>query len=171
MNYKKDYPTLPFDLFLSDLSSKTPTPGGGSTAALIGTVATSLACMTIEYTLGKKKTVKHKAFFQMLLREYKTIEKEFKKLIKEDMVAYHSLSKLKKRNKKEYIKGLEQAMAVPARIADLAYTLNSSLNNTRNKINPNLISDLDISIVLAKSCIDSAEIMIQVNKKEIEKMR
>ena len=45
------------DEFLNVLSSKAPTPGGGSAAALSGTVGASLVAMVANLTIGKKKYV------------------------------------------------------------------------------------------------------------------
>ena len=44
--------------FLDDLVSKTPAPGGGSVAALMGATAASLVSMVCNLTIGKKKYAK-----------------------------------------------------------------------------------------------------------------
>ena len=41
--------------FTEELMSKAPTPGGGGTAALIGSLAAALAAMATNLTIGKKK--------------------------------------------------------------------------------------------------------------------
>ena len=55
MSAQRDYLSLPMRAFLTDLAARSPTPGGGSLAALLGALAASQAQMVIAYTLGKKK--------------------------------------------------------------------------------------------------------------------
>ena len=44
------------DLFISELGSNAPVPGGGSAAALVGAVGIALGTMVGELTTGKKRT-------------------------------------------------------------------------------------------------------------------
>jgi formiminotetrahydrofolate cyclodeaminase len=46
---------LSIDEFLEQLASRTPTPGGGSVAALTGALAAGLGQMVAAYTLGRPK--------------------------------------------------------------------------------------------------------------------
>ena len=51
--------------FLDDLASKSPTPGGGSAAALCGAVAASLVSMVCNLTMGKKKYADFEAIYDL----------------------------------------------------------------------------------------------------------
>ena len=43
--------------FLDQTSSSSPTPGGGSVAALVGCLATALSSMLVSLTKGKKNLI------------------------------------------------------------------------------------------------------------------
>ncbi|HEU4725278.1 MAG TPA: cyclodeaminase/cyclohydrolase family protein, partial [Candidatus Eisenbacteria bacterium] len=45
--------------FLDEVASSAPTPGGGSVAALAGSLAGALATMVARLTIGKKKYAEH----------------------------------------------------------------------------------------------------------------
>ena len=57
----------PVNDFLGKLASEAPTPGGGSVAALMGSMGAALVSMVANLTGGKKK--------------YESVEEEVKKLL------------------------------------------------------------------------------------------
>jgi len=63
------YLDRPLKDFIKDTSSRTPTPGGGSVAALVGALGSSLLAMVGNFTLGKEK--------------FESVQEEVKQLMQE----------------------------------------------------------------------------------------
>lgn len=79
--------------FLESLSSRSPVPGGGSAAALVGAVGASLLGMVAHFTLGKKGYEKQTAEMKkMLLTSYR-IRDALSRLIDEDVESYLEVSR------------------------------------------------------------------------------
>ena len=53
------------------LASNAPTPGGGGTSALVGSLAASLAQMVTSLTAGKKKYAEYEDEIQMIMTKKK----------------------------------------------------------------------------------------------------
>ena len=121
MSADKDYLSLPLRTFLADLAAKTPTPGGGSVAALTGALAAAQARMCVEYTVGKPKFAAHETKLREALAEFKRAEEAFGRLMAEDMAAYERLSAANKADDPtEQQQAVATAAAVPMEIAALA---------------------------------------------------
>ena len=50
-----NYVDLPLATYLADAASAKPAPGGGSVAALVGALATTMGTMSANFTIGRKK--------------------------------------------------------------------------------------------------------------------
>ncbi len=77
MSPEKDYLSLPLQTFLADLAAKSPTPGGGSVAALAGAVAACQARMVLEYSVGRAKGAEHEPRLREVLAEFGRAEQAF----------------------------------------------------------------------------------------------
>jgi methenyltetrahydrofolate cyclohydrolase len=49
--------------WLDQLGAKSPTPGGGSVAALVGAIGSALGMMVLAYSRGKKAHAQHEELF------------------------------------------------------------------------------------------------------------
>ncbi|MDD5530651.1 MAG: cyclodeaminase/cyclohydrolase family protein [bacterium] len=77
--------------FISELASNSPAPGGGSAAALSGTIGTALVCMVAELTIGKEKYKEVEAEMQEALNKGKQIKDRFFTFIEEDEEAFNKV--------------------------------------------------------------------------------
>ncbi|MFA5033843.1 MAG: cyclodeaminase/cyclohydrolase family protein [bacterium] len=77
--------------FISELASNSPAPGGGSAAALSGTIGTALVCMVAELTIGKEKYKEVEAEMQEALNKGKEIKDRFFTFIEEDEQAFNKV--------------------------------------------------------------------------------
>ena len=75
---------LTVDIFLKELSSKSPTPGGGGAAGLGGAVGAALGEMVVNLTLGKKKYADVEEEMQSILEKLEILKTEFIRLADED---------------------------------------------------------------------------------------
>ncbi|NNM86572.1 MAG: cyclodeaminase/cyclohydrolase family protein [Phycisphaerales bacterium] len=82
--------------FIAALAAKTPTPGGGSLAALVAALAAAQASMTLQYTLGKPKFAAHESELQALANQLAHATTMLTDLMEQDRAAYQALSPLLK---------------------------------------------------------------------------
>ncbi|MDD4364096.1 MAG: cyclodeaminase/cyclohydrolase family protein, partial [Atribacterota bacterium] len=66
--------------FMDSLASKSPTPGGGSVAALTGAMSAALLSMVSNLTLGKKKYLDVEEDIKKLLKQSETLRDDLEKL-------------------------------------------------------------------------------------------
>ena len=74
--------------FLGELASDSPTPGGGSVAALCGALGAALNSMVANLTIGKKKYADVEAEMQRNLADTETLRVELAQMIEEDAAAF-----------------------------------------------------------------------------------
>ncbi len=74
--------------FLSALSGKSPTPGGGSVAALNGALGAALVSMVCNVTIGKKKYAAAEAEAQEILQKAAALQTQLTALIGDDAAAF-----------------------------------------------------------------------------------
>jgi len=169
MSAQKDYPSLPLNEFLKDASAKSPTPGGGSVAALTGASAATMACMVVNYTVGKRHFAAHEQRLQEALAEFTRARDMFTQLMAEDMAAYERLSEAQgSSNEIELQRAVATAAAVPLEIATLAAVLVAYLDEIKEIVNPNLYSDLRVAAILAHACADAAAVNVRINTEHLD---
>ena len=168
MSAEKDYLSLPLQTFLTDLAAKAPTPGGGSVAAMVGALAASQARMVIAYTAGKKRFAEHETLLQESAAEFERAEAVFTQLMSEDMAAYERFSAASKSdNDEERQLAVATAAAVPMEIVALAAVLAKQFDTLKDKVNPYLLSDLQVSAILAFASARAAALNVRINIKEM----
>jgi methenyltetrahydrofolate cyclohydrolase len=117
--------------FLDTLASSSPTPGGGSAAALLGAMSAALLSMVGNLTIGKKQYQDVEEDIKKLLKRSESLRANFEELIEKDIEAFNqfmAVMKLPKvtteqkenRNKKLQI-ALIEAATIPLEIAKKAW--------------------------------------------------
>jgi len=168
----KDYLGLPLAAFLADLAAKSPTPGGGSVAALVGALAAAQARMVVEYTIGKPRSAEHDSRLREVLAELTRGQDMFRQLMSEDMAAYERYAAARKSgDPDERQRALATATAVPTEIVALATAVLACLDEIRSLVNPHLASDLRVAAVLALAVARSAAFNVRVNLGELADQR
>jgi len=82
-----------FNVFLDELASSAPVPGGGGASAACGALAAALASMVANLTTGKKKYAQYEDDIQRILREAEAKRKELVSLADADAEAFAPLAK------------------------------------------------------------------------------
>lgn len=168
MSAAKDYLGLPLREFLRDTAAKSATPGGGSVAALVGSLAASLGRMAIEYTVGKPRVAEHEGRLRELLDELGRACEMFTQLMHEDMAAYERFSAARKSaDAEEQQRATATAVAVPLEIVVLAGAVASRCDEIKTFVNPYLFSDLQVAAILAGAAAESAATNVRVNLVEM----
>ncbi len=155
--------------FIDKVASSSPTPGGGSIAALAGAMAGSLAEMVCNLTIGKKKYADVEEDMKILRKKCEGIRKRFMELVDEDAAAFDKVMEAFK--KKEGIQNaLKLAAEVPLDTARESISLLNLLKEIAEKGNKNSISDAGVAALMAQASFNSAILNVRINLKEMEDM-
>ncbi|UCH11933.1 MAG: cyclodeaminase/cyclohydrolase family protein [Candidatus Omnitrophota bacterium] len=157
------YADLSVKTYLKRLASKSPVPGGGSTAALFGAIGCALLEMVVNYS--DKRIIKKSAAILKNTRGY------FLRLMDEDITAYDKFSLCYKRYGKDSYKtqvALKKATFVPLKICSKSYEMTRLCGKLQNAVNKNLISDVACAKTAFSSAFKSAKLNVDVNIKNIK---
>ena len=152
--------------FLDDLSSRSPTPGGGAVAAITGAQAAALISMVCQFSSENPE-------LKSIARQAEDARATFLKLADEDSAAFKLVMSAFKQpkdanNRKEKIQAaLIKAAEAPRLMMRLASTLVECTSELLEKGNKNLITDTAIAAILIEATVDSAELNVMINLKSI----
>ena len=158
--------------FMDELSSSSPTPGGGSVAALTGAFSYGLISMVAQLTLGKEKYKKAEKRLKQVLSESKGSAKKLLLLADKDAEVFDRvIAAYKTKNKKVAKKALENATDVPADVKKLSRRAEVLAKVVARLGNKNALSDAKSAIYLAKAAQKMADENIRINKSALARLR
>ncbi|MDD2352768.1 MAG: cyclodeaminase/cyclohydrolase family protein [Candidatus Caldatribacteriota bacterium] len=167
--------------FLDMLASKSPTPGGGSTAALVGAMSAALLSMVGNLTIGKEKYQDVQEDIRRLLKKSEKLRDDFERLIDEDVDAFNqfmAIMKLPKETKeqmedrnKKIQTALIEAANVPLEIARRSRDVLFICKEISEKGNKNVISDAGVGAILADATLESAILNVKINLTMIKEKK
>jgi len=104
---------MDLEVFLEDLSSSSPAPGGGSASALTGAIAASLNSMVATITAKKKPELEE------IGQKAREVRDDLLRLMEQDTSAFLSLMKaFKEKNEAEIAERVREAATVPLATAE-----------------------------------------------------
>src|SRR2546426_1103833 len=160
-------PTL--DGWVDELASGSPTPGGGSAAALAGTLAAALVAMVARLTIGRKAYTAVEARARAILAEAERVRAEPRRLVDEDAAAYGGVNRAYKIPKDDPARSravddaLLAAARTPAEVVKRARRVHQLAAEIGAIGNKNATSDARVAGLLAGTAIDGALENIKVN--------
>jgi formiminotetrahydrofolate cyclodeaminase len=159
--------------FLERLSSDAPTPGGGSVAALVGALSSSLTSMVGNLTYGKKKYEEHWDEAKKIIEEAKILNEDFLSLFYEDMEVFAKLmatfglprsTEEEKQKRDEAIQNAtKKATEVPLTVMEKSQRAIELALRMAKIGNLNAISDAGIAGEMAFSACRSASFNVLIN--------
>jgi len=159
--------------FIDLLASKEPAPGGGSAAALVGSIGVALSSMVANLTIGKEKFKDKEELMKEIVQKNEKLKKELLELIEKDAEAFNKVAdalKLPKNNPEEKEKrkeilenALKEASLVPLEVMKKSLEALKILENTLGNSTPNAVSDIGVSALCLKSAIQSAWLNVKIN--------
>lgn len=167
-----DYLSLPLREWLEHTAAKSPTPGGGSISAVVGTHATALGRMVLAYTIGKPKYAEHESRLREIDAELAGDLEEFQRLVTEDIKAYERLRVANKSDDtEEKARAAAAALAVPMEVVVLAGAVCARLDEVKTWVNSYLYGDLRTAAILAEATAHAASAIARVNLPGLEDRR
>ncbi|WP_299144445.1 cyclodeaminase/cyclohydrolase family protein [uncultured Dialister sp.] len=173
---KKAFRERTIDEFLDDLGSRSPAPGGGAAAGLLGAQACSLAEMVCHLTESNKnyaqfheKAKEYAAVFNMARSIFLDLMDEDAANFMELMETLRSIRNLPLEERQEkQLEAFKRAIAVPQQMAQTMSDLLPSFTNLLLKGNKNAISDSIMAAQSAIACIHASIINVKINMKYID---
>ena len=159
--------------YLTELSSNSPTPGGGNVAALCGTLSASLGTMVCNLTIGKKKYAEVESEMSTIkteLEKYRTI---FSELGQKDNAAFNKVMevfKLPKEtdgDKEIRSKKIEEATIgaaeIPLEVLKNCIEMLPLLKTVGEKGNKNSLSDAGVAVAVIQAAAKGAYLNVMIN--------
>lgn len=153
--------------------SKAPAPGGGSVAALAGSLGAALGGMVCSLTTGKKKYAAYEEDIRRLLGETERLRQEFLFIMDEDVNNFLPLSKAyglpaeteeqKEYKAQELDRCLKLAAEAPLRMVRTvcdALPIYEELTVKGSKL---ALSDVGCGVALLKAALDAAWLNVKIN--------
>ena len=159
--------------YLNELSSNSPTPGGGNVAALCGALSASLGTMVCNLTIGKKKYADVENEMISVKQKLETYQKTFVELGAKDNAAFEKVMeafKLPKETdaeKETRSKKIEEATLgaadIPAQVMKTCADILPLLKIIIDKGNRNSLSDAGVAASLIGTAAKSAYMNVIIN--------
>ncbi len=163
----------PIREYLAKLASSSPTPGGGSCAALSAALGAGLINMVCALTVGRKRFAEYEALLANTIQNLHSLSTRLTELVDEDAHAYDSVmaafrlprsSEDEKRNRRRRIQeALVPATETPLEIVECCQGALRLAVPLLGKLNPNVLSDLAAGIDLVAAAAHAASHNVDVN--------
>ncbi len=159
--------------FLAELASDSPTPGGGSVAALSGALGASLTAMVSNLTIGKKKYADVENEMKEALEKAESLRLELTRLIDEDANAFDGFMealKLPKGTDEEKAerraamqRALVDAATVPLVVMEKCVRVIDVAATAADLGNVNAVSDAGVAALVARAGTHAARLNVLIN--------
>lgn len=169
---------LKVEEFLEELASDSPAPGGGSVAAVSGSMGAGLVCMVCRLTIGKKGYEMVESLMSETLVETDAIRKSLTVLIDEDTEAFKQVMmafKMPKDTPSEKEQrvyaiqaGFKKASEIPHAVAQDCLDLLERIQVIIDKANSNTVSDLGVAAQTAYAGVEGAVMNVRINLPSIK---
>ena len=159
--------------FVEILASKSPVPGGGGGAALVGALGTALGNMVGSLTVGNPKYADVESDIIKLNEEAQALEAQLIELIARDAIVFEPLSKAygmpkstdeEKAKKEEVMQAcLKECVAVPLEIMEACVKAIDLHEQYAAKGTAIAISDVGCGVVACKAALQAASLNVFIN--------
>lgn len=173
--------------YLEQAASDSPTPGGGSVAALVGALGTCMASMAANFTLGRKKYAAVEGEIRHLLERLGGYRAALLEAMEEDEKAFlavgeayrmpHTTEEETKVRDQAIQAALRGAMRPPREVMRVVVETLELLPRLAEIGNPNLISDTGVAAILLEAAGRAARLNLDINLRsltdpnEVERLR
>ena len=159
--------------YLDEISSNSPTPGGGNVSAFSGAVASSLGIMVCNLTIGKKKYADVEEEIKDIKFELSLAKEEFLNLAEKDNQAFDKVMQAfklpkdtdeQKKKRSETIEAATlEAAEAPAEVLKYCSKIIPLLQTLAEKGNQNSVSDSGVAAALISTAAEGAFLNVLIN--------
>lgn len=154
---------LPVREFAAATAAKTPIPGGGSVAGVVGALSAALGEMSVNFTLGKKDFQAHEPANAALAARLARARGMFEDLTADDITAYSLYQESAKADDARKQTALAAAINVPREMAALALAVLGDLVELSGHCNRWLLSDCAAGAALAEAVARLCDYNVRIN--------
>ena len=161
-------------VFLEELSSGAPTPGGGGASAVCGAIAAALGSMVGNLTSGKKKYAEYQEEIEIAIAKCGSLVKEFEALGKKDEEVFEPLAKAysipkDQEGRDEILEGvLRQASTAPFEVVEKVYETSLVLARLAVIGSRLAISDVGVAAAACETAAKGAAMNVYINTKSMK---
>jgi formiminotetrahydrofolate cyclodeaminase len=165
-------------MFLDDLASSSPAPGGGSVAALSGALGAALISMVCNLTVGKKKYADIEDDMKKILAQSEELRATFAGLVDKDTVAFGKVMEaygLPKETEPQKAlrsaairEATKEATLVPLEVMKHCIDALALAQEAASRGNVNSISDAGVSALMLYAACESAALNVRINLNSID---
>jgi len=159
--------------YFTELSSSSPTPGGGNVAAICGALSASLGTMVCNLTIGKKKYADVETELINVKTKLESFQNKFFELADRDNSAFNKVmdafrlpkdSDAEKELRSAKIQEATLGAAeVPADVMKICYEILPLIKIVIDKGNKNSLSDAGVAALLIETAAKSAYLNVLIN--------
>ncbi len=159
--------------FINELASKAPTPGGGGASAYCGALATALASMVGNLTVGKKTYAAVEDEVKEALIQLEEQRDKFVELIDKDAQAFEPLSRAYRlpratceelaHKNKVMQQALVGATEVPLEIMEICAQVITTSKFLAHNGSRLALSDVGVAVLFAKAALKGASLNVYAN--------
>ncbi|MGR9114289.1 MAG: methenyltetrahydrofolate cyclohydrolase [Gammaproteobacteria bacterium] len=165
-------------VFLDELASKSPTPGGGSAAAVMGAQAAALVSMVCNLTIGKPKYVEVDTDMRVLLAQAEALRDRLTAMVEADVDVFNRLmacygmpreteeEKTVRSNMIQTV--LKEATEVPLACARACAEAIRLSRAAADKGNLGVVSDAGVAVMAGYAGLKSAALNVYINTSALK---
>ncbi|MFQ5436169.1 MAG: glutamate formimidoyltransferase [Anaerolineae bacterium] len=160
------------EAFLAATADATPTPGGGSVAALAGALAAALAQMVAGLTVDRRKYADVAAEARAVLDQAQALRRQLTAAIAEDALAFEQVMAAWRSQSPDKESAVEKATIgageVPLKVARLSRDA-AHLGTTIAEIgNANAVTDAAAAVLMAHAAVQTAVLNVKINAVSLQ---
>lgn len=166
------------EMFLDDLASSSPAPGGGSVAALSGALGAALTSMVCNLTVGKKKYADVDADMKKIRAQAEELRNTFTHLIDKDTLAFNKVMEaygLPKDTEPQKAlrtvairEATKEATLVPLEVMKHCIDALALAQEVASRGNVNSISDAGVGALMLHAACEGAALNVRVNLNSLQ---
>jgi glutamate formiminotransferase/formiminotetrahydrofolate cyclodeaminase len=159
--------------FTNETASESPAPGGGSVSAYMGALGVALGTMVANLSGHKKGWDDRWKEFSDWAVKGKEIQDRLLELVDEDTEAFNRIleafslpknSEAEKKVRRDAVQSAtKNAIMVPFKVMEKAYSGFALIREMVEKGNPNSITDAGVGALALRSCIKGAFLNVRIN--------
>ncbi|MFQ6611818.1 MAG: glutamate formimidoyltransferase [Fidelibacterota bacterium] len=164
--------------FIQELSSNSPAPGGGSVAALAGSLGAALASMVAALTHEKRGFGAYQAEMETIGTTAQEVKERLIFLVDEDTRAFNQVmnagrlpattSPEKKQKQREIQKANRYATEIPFEVATVSLEIIQLAQKLVEHGNPNSVSDAGVAAEVALAAVRGAGMNVLINLSAVD---